>query len=161
MDVFLYGQVDDLKLAAFHSLMISITGNGAKQFAHHELHWRPTHQTPFGPARNDDITLVLKSEMINKGEYIKWKQRSWQLIQRNQPEPPLAGAKVANRQIVHAAALNGNPLSFISDLGYSLAFEVVSKGFIYEFSNGIQVLCFQVYKVAIVYLMRRSISNTR
>ncbi|KAJ3304305.1 hypothetical protein HDV03_002920 [Kappamyces sp. JEL0829] len=144
----LHGELSCRKLAAFKALLTSLAGCSPVEFALHEINWRPAEETPFGPARNDDTALSLQSPVFDKtGAPVPWEKRSWTLVQKNQPEPPKVGVKLANRQIVHSVALEGDPLSYLADLGFAYAFEFICRGFEFVMPNGIVVTCFRVYRV--------------
>ncbi|KAJ3362410.1 hypothetical protein HDU91_003420 [Kappamyces sp. JEL0680] len=130
----LHGELSCRKLAAFKALLTSLAGCSPVEFALHEINWRPA-------------ALSLQSPVFDKaGAPVPWEKRSWTLVQKNQPEPPKVGVKLANRQIVHSVALEGDPLSYLADLGFAYAFEFICRGFEFVMPNGIVVTCFRVYR---------------
>lgn len=118
-------------------------------------------ETDFGPNRNDDVALSLRSNVFTKNnEFIEWKDRKWSLIQRNQPEPPKHGQKLANHRIVHTSVIDGDAIAFLESMGYTYSFEYIMKGYEYWLGT-IQILIYRVYQVLLKALDKNSLFNSQ
>ncbi|KAJ3326355.1 Mediator of RNA polymerase II transcription subunit 18 [Boothiomyces sp. JEL0866] len=110
----LYGYFADNKRKQLISLMTGISGKESETYCDHEIVYKPTIETPYGPQRNDDIVLSLISPVNG----VELENRNWTLVQRCQPEPPKAGQKLANHRVIHSTILEGDALEFMKELGY-------------------------------------------
>ncbi|KAJ3257198.1 hypothetical protein HK103_004896 [Boothiomyces macroporosus] len=110
----LYGYFPDEKRKQLLSMLTAITGSEAETFCDHEIVYKPTVETVYGPQRNDDVVLSLVSPVNG----IELENRSWTLVQRCQPEPPKAGQKLANHRVIHSTIVEGDVLDFMKELGY-------------------------------------------
>ncbi|KAJ3269897.1 hypothetical protein HDV01_000824 [Terramyces sp. JEL0728] len=110
----LYGYFHDDKRKQILSLLTGISAREPEPYCDHEIVFKPTIETPYGPQRNDDVVLSLVSPVNG----IDLDGRSWSLVQRCQPEPPKAGQKLANHRVVHSTVLEGQVLDFMKELGY-------------------------------------------
>ncbi len=108
-------------------------------------------ETEYGPSRNDDVALSLRSDLFMEDKtYIEWSERKWSLIQRNEPEPPKQGQKLANHRIIHSCSIEGDAIAFLERIGYTYSHEYIMKG--YEFWLGsIQILIYRVYQVLFLW----------
>jgi hypothetical protein len=127
----MYGICLDTKLQKLRAILTGLSGSQAIPFCDHEVSFQPSDRTEYGPQRNDDIVLCLRSEVLEENAIIPMNKRKWKLIQRNQPEPPKPGLMLANHRIVNESFIDGNVLEFMELLGYSFSHEYLVKGYRY------------------------------
>jgi hypothetical protein len=128
----MYGICLDEKLQKLRAILTGLSGSQAIPFCDHEVSFQPSVNTEYGPQRNDDIVLCLRSAVLEKDSLIPMNKRKWRLIQRNQPEPPKQGQTLVNHRIVNESSIEGDVLEFMDLLGYTFSHEFLVKGYRYR-----------------------------
>ncbi|KAJ1330318.1 hypothetical protein BSLG_001009 [Batrachochytrium salamandrivorans] len=120
---------------------------GLARFCEHHICFLPAVQTPFGPARNDDVLLRLHATVFDKaGNFIDFPSRKWSLLHLSAAEPPKPGQRLANHRAVHCTTPTGDVIKYLEMLGYKFGFEVVRRGFAFVFGN-IKITIFRLYQI--------------
>ncbi|KAI8927630.1 hypothetical protein BC831DRAFT_497659 [Entophlyctis helioformis] len=148
----LYGELPHTSLGKLLERMVGLCGDtlhqGSSRFCEHDICFIPTVETPFGPSRNDDMVLRLRSRALDPstGAFIDFPSRQWTLSHLSPPEPPKPGSKLATHRAVYQVPIQGDVFQYMSMLGYRFNFEYVSRG--YQFTHGrVTITIFRVYRV--------------
>ncbi|KAL2919512.1 hypothetical protein HK105_201159 [Polyrhizophydium stewartii] len=120
---------------------------GQRRFCEHHVCFVPAVETPFGPARNDDVVLWLHASAVDAdGQALPLCERKWDLVQLSPAEPPKAGPRLANHRAVYRTPIEGDPFRFLEMIGYRFNFEYVRRGFEFRL-GGARMTIFRVYKL--------------
>ncbi|KAI8984025.1 hypothetical protein BDF20DRAFT_857606 [Mycotypha africana] len=125
--------------------LVGLCGNhSVVDLFEHELVFIPSHQTPIGPARNDDVVLRLQSKITNEKE-ISMKYRQWFLCMQGNSEPQRT--RTVTVRPMSRVQLSGDIFRFMKSLGYSFSFDVVRKGYTFAYDKVLKITMTQLYKV--------------
>ncbi|KAJ3121154.1 Mediator of RNA polymerase II transcription subunit 18, partial [Nowakowskiella sp. JEL0407] len=143
--VLLTGAISNSQLLPLLERLVGLTGkiefNGCENYAEHEIALTPKHKTPFGPARNNDIMIRLRCDLLDSEN----EQSRWRICHLGVPEPVRASTK-ANSRAVYDISVNGDAKKYVEALGYTFSFEYLKKGF--EFVSGdFQVLIYKTFNI--------------
>ncbi|KAH6583130.1 hypothetical protein BASA50_010660 [Batrachochytrium salamandrivorans] len=147
----LYGELPHAGLGRLLERLVGLCGEtehlGLARFCEHHICFLPAVQTPFGPARNDDVLLRLHATVFDKaGNFIDFPSRKWSLLHLSAAEPPKPGQRLANHRAVHCTTPTGDVIKYLEMLGYKFGFEVVRRGFAFVFGN-IKITIFRLYQI--------------
>ncbi|EGF78346.1 hypothetical protein BATDEDRAFT_90909 [Batrachochytrium dendrobatidis JAM81] len=147
----LYGELPHTGLGKLLERLVGLCGEtkhlGLARFCEHQIAFVPAVQTPFGPPRNDDILLRLHSNVLDaESNFIHFLDREWTLLHLSPAEPPKAGQKLANHRAIHHTRITGDVIKYIEMLGYKFEFEVVRRGFTFQFGQ-VRIDIFRLYQI--------------
>ncbi|KAH6574993.1 hypothetical protein BASA61_008452 [Batrachochytrium salamandrivorans] len=130
----LYGELPHAGLGRLLERLVGLCGEtehlGLARFCEHHICFLPAVQTPFGPARNDDVLLRLHATVFDKaGNFIDFPSRKWSLLHLSAAEPPQTWS--ATRKPSRCSLFG---------------FEVVRRGFAFVFGN-IKITIFRLYQI--------------
>ncbi|KAI8804583.1 mediator complex, subunit Med18 [Cladochytrium replicatum] len=147
----MHGIIADAMLPTLLERLVGVCGNvsfdGGQNFAENEIVYWPAVATPFGPARNEDMVVRLKTDLLNDVG-VNMRDRKWRLCQYGPPEPPRPGQPLANYRSIFDIEVDGDAFAFVELLGYTRTFEFIRKGFRFAF-NGMFVLIYRIFQVPV------------
>ncbi|RKO86667.1 hypothetical protein BDK51DRAFT_16256 [Blyttiomyces helicus] len=118
----LHGAVPPAGLQKLLERLVGVCGDmafdGDENLVEHEIVFVPAVESPFGPARNDDVVVRLRAPVFEDGAFRALRDRKWCLCQLGPPEPPKGGRPTFNNRAVYESAIVGDAFKFVELLGY-------------------------------------------
>ncbi|KAJ3186298.1 Mediator of RNA polymerase II transcription subunit 18 [Gaertneriomyces sp. JEL0708] len=148
----LHAQMADTVRLKLLDRLVALCGtidfDGSETLWEHEIVFIPEMETPFGPARNDDVVLRARADVLGAdGTFRKLYDRDWTLCFLGSPEPPNPSAiKKVTQRVVYESSVTGDAFRFMELLGYRFNYEFTKRGYRFTYKN-LTVNIFRIYKL--------------